>query len=554
MAKTIEELIKSTNDLDRELQRRKMLVEKWDKTGLLRKLDDKSSKNYAKRGMAQLLENQAKELLRESSNDGNIGGFQNMAFPLVRRVFGPLFAQELVAIQPLSLPSGLLFFLDFTYGGTYGQYTSGQSVFGNPVGKDIATSGTLGTGGPYLLRYSFGDRIITATTISASSANRIDGTSGSLTGTAAWADLDYDPVYSGSTVTYVMIPTGSLTSSSGSLDTSKITQIAVTTGSAVQLREHNQPIYSGANDLSYVKFYFTGLTTFDAIGNDVTARFPIKGTVTENSGVTVSQVYESDFGTTPAPAIQEIDIKTQSVSVTAETKKLRARWTPELAQDINSYFNLDAEVEITQILSQHITLEIDQEILDMLFQNAWKWGTKKYWSKRVGRYVDEDTGSTLSGTSWTGTRSEWYQTLVETINSCGNTIHKKIMHGKANWIVCGPRVQTMLQSTNLWRANTSTDPKELSFNIGMEKAGSLDNKYNVYVSPYFFENAILVGYKGSEWLATGAVFAPYIPMIMTPTIFQPDSFTPTKGLMTRFAKKVVNPAFYGLVVCEDLNG
>lgn len=551
MAKTIEELIKSSSELDSELERRRVIAEKWEKTGLLRKLDDK--KGYSKRGMAQLLENQAKELLRESSNDGNVGGFQNMAFPLVRRVFGPLFAQELVAIQPMSLPSGLLFYLDFTYGGSYGMFTSGQSVFGNPVGKDIATSGTLGTGGPFLLRDSFSQRIVSGT-FSGSSGQRIDGTSGSLTGSATWANLDYDPVYSGSTVTYLLLPTGSFTSSAGAFDLTQVSQIAVTTGSAVHLREHNQPVYSTANDVSYVKCFFTSLSTFDAIGAGFTVQWPVKTVVTENSGVTVAQTYESDFGTTPSPAIQEIDIKTQSIAVTAETRKLRARWTPELAQDINAYFNLDAEVEITQILSQHITLEIDQEILDMLFQSAWKWGVKKYWSRRVGKYVDEDTGTILSGTSWTGTRTEWYQTLVETINSCGNAIHKKILHGKANWVVCGTRVQTLLQSTSLWRANTSSEPKELSFNIGLEKAGSLDNKYNVYIAPYFYENVILVGFKGSEWLSCGAVFAPYVPLIMTPTVFAPDDFTPRKALMTRYAKKVVNPSFFGMVLCEDLAG
>ncbi len=557
--KTIEQLIQDSNDFDEIQKKRQRLVEKWDKTGLLKGLKNGTRNQYAKNGMAQLLENESKMLLKEASTDSGVGGFMNVAFPLVRRVFGPLFAQELVSVQPMSLPSGLLFYLDFTYNDTIGPFTANGSVFGNPTGNLIATSGTLGTGGPYLMRDSYAQRVINSTTVSGSSGNRIDGTSGSLTGSATWADVYYDPALSSSTVTYILIPTGSLTSSSGSLDLEQVSQISVTTGSATHLRQHNTIIYPTADPYkpSYVKCFFTSLSTYDAVGTGFTASWVCKPTATESSGITLTPLWESDFATTPSPVIREVNLKINSTTVTANDRKIRAKWSPEMAQDLNAYHNLDAEVEITQILSEQITLDIDLEILDMLTKAAIgpAGGATYYWSRRVGKYVDQTTGgSALSGTAWYGTRREWYETLVETINGVANEIYRKTLRGRANFLVISPKVQTILQSTALWRASVSADPKEMAFTVGMEKVGSLDNRFNVYVSPYFYDNLILVGYKGNSWLEVGAAYCPYVPLIMTPTIFAPEDFTPRKGLMTRYGKKVVNSAFYGSVIIQDFNG
>jgi hypothetical protein len=244
--------------------------------------------------------------------------------------------------------------------------------------------------------------------------------------------------------------------------------------------------------------------------------------------------------------------------VTAQTKKLKAKWTPELAQDLNAYHNLDAEVELTGILSEQIALEIDQEILGDLVRGATA-GTF-HWSRRPGRFLVRNTGAAISasaneallGADFTGTVSEWYETLVETINDVSAQIHRKTLRGGANFLVCGPEVANVLEFTSGFRANITHDQERGT--VGAVKAGSLSKKWDVYVDPYFMRNVILVGRKGSSFLESGFVYAPYVPLQTTPTIFGTEDFVPRKGVMTRYAKKMVRPDLYGLVIVQDLLG
>jgi len=280
--------------------------------------------------------------------------------------------------------------------------------------------------------------------------------------------------------------------------------------------------------------------------------------------------FESDFGdgagggTTPGnpgPIIPEIDIKIESLAVTAVTRKLRARWSPELAQDLNAYHSLDAEVELTQILSEQIALELDREILNDLLTQAN--GATLYWSRMPGKFVNKETGAEQSRTSslhpgpaFTGTVREWYETLIETIIDCANTIHRKTLRGSANFIVVGPDVATILEASVLYKPTYSLDGDGQvgsPMTIGAEKVGSLSNRFTVYKDPYFPRNKILVGYKGGSYLETGYVYAPYVPLIVTPTIFAPEDFTPRKGVMTRYGKKMVRSDFYGTVTCMDMS-
>jgi len=269
------------------------------------------------------------------------------------------------------------------------------------------------------------------------------------------------------------------------------------------------------------------------------------------SGTLVHPTFESDMASDPTPVIPEIDIRIQSVSVTAETRKLRARWTPELAQDLAAYQNLDAEVELTQVLSEQIALEIDREILQDLLVSAT--GANFYWSRKPGHFVYKDTGNTATGASFTGTVREWYETLMETIIDVANNIHRKTLRGAANFLVTSPDVATIIEASVLYKPNLSMDPKESQFTVGTEKIGTLNNRFTVYKDPYFQRNKILVGYKGGSFLETGYVYAPYVPLIVTPTIYAPEDFTPRKGVMTRYAKKLVRSDFYGTVTCMDLN-
>ena len=261
----------------------------------------------------------------------------------------------------------------------------------------------------------------------------------------------------------------------------------------------------------------------------------------------------SQWGLENNPNIPEIDIKVDSVSVTAKTKKLKAKWTPELAQDLNAYHNLDAEVELTSILSEHIALEIDQEILEDLVKGAT--AATLFWSRLPGKFVNRTTGNAPASTvvaypDFTGNVSEWYETLAETINDVSAQIHRKTLRGGANFVVCSPETANLLEFTAGFRGSVTHDDDRGE--IGAVKVGSLSKKFDVYVDPYFPRNVVLVGRKGSSFLESGYVYAPYVPLQMTPTIFGTEDFVPRKGVMTRYAKKMVRPDMYGLVVIEDL--
>lgn len=260
------------------------------------------------------------------------------------------------------------------------------------------------------------------------------------------------------------------------------------------------------------------------------------------------------WGLEDNPRIPEIDLKVDSVSVTAMTKKLKARWTPELGQDLNAYHNLDAEVELTGILSEQIALEIDREILEDLVKGSTA-GTL-YWSRSAGKFVNRESGAEIGATTvtpdFTGTVSEWYETLCETINDVSARIHRKTLRGGANFVVCSPEVSNLLEFTAGFRADVTGDSDRGS--IGAVKVGSLSKKWDVYVDPYFPRNVVLVGRRGGSFLESGYVYAPYVPLQVTPTIFGIDDFTPRKGVMTRYAKKMVRPDMYGLVIVEDLIG
>ena len=214
---------------------------------------------------------------------------------------------------------------------------------------------------------------------------------------------------------------------------------------------------------------------------------------------------------------------------------------------------MDAEVELTGILSEQIALEIDRELLGDLVQGATA-GTR-YWSREPGLFVDADgapLGATSAAPDFTGTVSEWYETLIETINDVSAQIHRKTLRGGANFVVCSPEVANILEFTSGFRASVTADQDRGT--IGAVKAGSLSKKFDVYVDPYFLRNVILVGRKGSSFLESGFVYAPYVPLQVTPTIFGTEDFVPRKGVMTRYAKKMVRPDMYGLVICRGLLG
>ena len=610
------------------------LTEKWGRTGLLRGLD-----GVARENMGRLLENQAAELLREQSSistgggglasSGDLRGFSNIAFPIVRRVFGGLVANELVSIQPMSLPSGLLFYLDYTYGSNVGgdaslttgdagannqeTYSRGQSIYNNPTGKGVR-SGSLATGGQYDLvgaTYSKVHSSSLITTLVASGA--FQGGSGLVDGAVCFATgtdgrlLQFDPQVS--TLIEDDAATGKLDSSgrfqllmidlnefADTVDLTNVKDISLFGAqtspglkalgdnfqggeNVLNLRRLNQLGTFDASSRQFTANPLVTRTTADSVlltvvsgvhscladdSPNLTASFAIADSLNVEDGVGSTLTipsFESDFGATPSPVIPEIDIKVESIAVTAATRKLRARWSPELAQDLNAYHSLDAEVELTQILSEQVALEIDREILNDLLTEAR--GANLFWSRAPGKFVNKETGAEVNlssalaaGPRFTGTVREWYETLVETIIDVANTIHRKTLRGSANFIVVSPDMATILEASVLYRPSYSLDGEgqvSSPFTLGAEKVGTLSNRFTVYKDPYFPRNKVLVGYKGGSYLETGYVYAPYVPLIVTPTIFAPEDFTPRKGVMTRYGKKMVRADFYGTVTCLDLN-
>jgi len=537
------------------------IIKKWEKTGLLEGLGSDQKKNT----MASLLENQAKELLREAStmSGGDVEGFAAVAFPIVRRVFAGLIANDLVSVQPMSLPSGLIFFLDF-------QKSSGPRL-GDPDNASVYGGGVVGnqvTGGVSLT----GDNIETSFYNLNNGYASPTGSIGSVTPTGVLSgtvggdgELDrlvrFDPdIASGTAVWVGSIPVATLTQLNRD-DLISITLDSIASGR--QARRLSQ--LSGAGGPSATDI----LVVVAASGSETPAVLSA-GAVTAH---TVSYVEVDNFiGSNALGSVRgdvrwdlennenipEIDIKVDSVAVTAVTKKLKAKWTPELGQDLNAYHNLDAEVELTSILSEQIALEIDQEILEDLVKDAT--AGKQFWSRRPGKFLNRETGAPIStsaneailGADFTGNVSEWYETLLETVNDVSAQIHRKTLRGGANFLVCGPEVANIIEFTSGFKARVTHDDDRGQ--AGAVNTGSISKKWDVYVDPYFLRNVILVGRKGSSFLESGYVYAPYVPLQTTPTIFGTEDFVPRKGVMTRYAKKMVRPDMYGLVIVTDLLG
>ena len=242
----------------------------------------------------------------------------------------------------------------------------------------------------------------------------------------------------------------------------------------------------------------------------------------------------------------------KSSAIVAKTRKLKAVWTPEFAQDLNAFHALDAEAELTSILSEYISLEIDLEILDMLIESAAA-GTEVWSAVNNRSIVDDGADGTISDLGFYNSQGQWFQTLGTKIQKLSNIIHQKTLRGGANFLVCSPTVGTILESIPGFAADTDGDAAKASYAFGVQKVGQLNGRYKVYKNPYMTENKILLGFRGTQFLESGAVFAPYIPLIMTPLVYDPDTFTPRKGLLTRYAKKIVRPEFYGTIKVNGLN-
>lgn len=529
----------------------KALTSKWEKTGLLEGLRGETERA----GMAQLLENQARQLVKEASSTGVAAGSEEwagVALPLVRRIFAEFAAKEFVSVQPMNLPSGLIFYLDFKYGTAqpgfdddnlnrtgdpFGTPNADDSMFGVTTTANDPFGGLYGAG-----RFGYSINSVTAS-VSATTASAASAGSGSVN-----FDSDYTANLAGYTVVYA--ETGSLTN----FDPLAVRSFILTSGSAITTAM-NIPAFTKFNastgkiefvvsasaNLSGTSAYIVAYSKqpTDITRGDFEDSNPFKG-----SGVNTGINNGTDID------IPEINLEMQSEPIVAKTRKLKAVWTPEFAQDLNAYHSIDAEAELTSMLSEYVSMEIDLEILDMLIAAA---PTTEYWSA-VNNEVWNGTGFTQTSTTTGGfynTQGGWFQTLGTKLQKVSNKIHQKTLRGGANFLVTSPAVATILESIPGFAADT--DGTKMEFAAGVQKIGAINNRYTVYKNPYMKENVILMGFRGAQFLETGAVFSPYIPLIMTPLVYDPVNFTPRKGVMTRYAKKVVRPEFYGKVYVRGLN-
>ena len=537
MSDYVNETLLDPSPIRKQKEESQKLVTKWEKSGLLEGMDGE----WQRSGMAVLLENQARQLLSEASKTsptagGGVGDeeWSGVALPLVRRVFGNIVAQELVSVQPMNLPSGLVFYLDFKYGTAVGKFSADTSIHGNtgpnspsgstgPWGED---SGFYGAG-----RYGY--------SISASAAS----VAFAMQGSASFQDIDFN----------------SEVSSSMNAGHAFFKITTATSG-------FTRP------DLKAVRAWnFTAPSTGDAkvlpqftkiVGDNVQLIVSASGTPNATGSYSVNYLQQTaaanrgDFedragnATVDQLSIPEVNLELRSLPIVAKTRKLKAVWSPELAQDLNAYHSIDAEAELTSMLSDYISMEIDLEILDMLISDA---QTTDYWSAKAGDDYNS-ASSAFDSTTFYGTRFEWYQTLVGKIQKMSNEIHRLTLRGGANFVVCSPKVATVLESLPGYNsAPGDADAAKSDFAMGVSKVGQVAGRYTVYKNPYMVENNILVGFRGSNFLETGAVYSPYVPLITTPLVYDPSDFTPRKGVMTRYAKKMIRPEFYGNIKVSRLD-
>ncbi len=549
------------------------LEKKWARTGLLEGLGNE----VERKGMAVLLENQAKQLVTEANStgtDSNAEQWAGVALPLVRRIFAEIAAKDFVSVQPMNLPSGLVFFLDFKYGtaqgnprgaaGSGNDFLTGQgrnsqmdSVFG-VTDSDRGTTGAPSEGlyGAGRFGYSVNNvtaslgvltnTVITARTGSVAAGTGVFANGTGLTQTQFDWFTNYNAEFSASVVAnqlsgfvVLSVPTSSL-----SVPDLKGVRAFNISGSGIT------GVYPEFTRISQDKGHIDFLVDPGTDFNNPVVVYHKQPLDNSRGDFEDPTAIGNNTNSSTNLAIPEINLELRSEAIVAKTRKLKAIWSPEFAQDLNAYHSIDAEAELTSMLSEYISQEIDLEILDMLIQNA---QTTEYWSAQIGYVFDSATNAFVNAATagQAYNQGTWFQTLGTKIQKVSNKIHQLTMRGGANFLVCSPTVATILESIPGYAADT--DGNKMNFAMGVQKVGAINNRYQVYKNPYMTENTILLGYRGSQFLETGAVYAPYIPLMMTPLVYDPSNFTPRKGVMTRYAKKMVRPEFYGKIFVGGLN-
>lgn len=527
-------------------EQRNMIIENWEESGLLTGL-----KGHKKSNIAQLLETQAASMLSEVTLDASAGRFDTVAFPIVRRVFSRLLANELVSVQPLALPTGLLFYMDARV-----SWNGSDNTFDTPITRAQEVSRAVKVNPKNTANAQAGPTFADTTAYERFYNNRgFDlsfGTGETALGTAKaiTADNFSNGIYDPGAFTLTGFET-SKQQSSATLRFSSSTAIYYSAGSSnilIVAAGGNIPVFS--NVMSWGVDQFNGSTAnvvldlrpASVYGSDFNASMLNNGAGTFGASftITVTPAFEVFNDLEAKGEMSEISIRFSSVTVNTITRKLRAHWTPELAQDLEAYHSIDAEAELTALLSEHVAAEIDREILTDLINGA---PFRARW----------DYQGLQNNANFFGTQKDWNQTLITRVNELSAQIHKATLRGGANWIVCSAEAGAIFDDLEYFHVDGSASPENEKYNLGIEKIGQLGSRYVVYKDPYLPAQIVLIGHKGNTFLEAGYIYAPYIPLQLTQTIYDPNDFTPRKGIMTRYAKKMVNNRFYGVVYIDNIN-
>lgn len=571
-------------------------INKWDKLGFLEGL-----KGHLKENVAQLYENQASFLINEATGEGSNGSFETVVFPIVRRVFSKLLANEIVSVQAMNLPIGKLFYfvpkIQGFSGGTISQSGDHYSPVGSPGNyPGNQTNGYTGSGAYQKNLY---DLFYEGTEPGLDPEGLFDYSKGRWSAitancqTVAWSngDLVTSAYTAGEFRKILVAMSGFSSTGDGKLigpngqemdteeflsglrlftsDSTVATQLGTSTYSNLLFRVVTQKYGKGI-----AQYGTTTTTTWPTDGNggsfknicdatgviylEIDTQVPVcvscgQSTPDGYSGATITTAAWSGTGaSSPIKAafrryeelefedkIGEVSFDLESVTVSVTERKLRAQWSPELAQDVAAFHNIDAEAELTALLSEQVAAEIDREILRDLRKGA-------AWTLRW----DYNGWRRLSATT-SYTQKDWNQTLITAINQLSAQIHKSTLRGGANWIVVSSEVSAIFDDLEYFHVSNAS-PEQDQYNMGIERVGTLAGRYQVYRDPYFPSNTVLIGHKGTSLLDTGYIYAPYVPLQLTPTMYNPFNFTPIKGIMTRYAKKMVNNRFYGKITVDGV--
>jgi len=582
---------------------REQTIQKWDRMGFLEGLD-----GHTKDNVAQLFENQASFLINEATATDSAGSFETVVFPIIRRVFSKLLANEIVSVQALNMPIGRIFFFvpKISQRTNVGGVWQHSNPFGYPNADTTNTpfqstnlydsyyDSTSGLDNNQLFDRSKGAyqefttgalKIVSLVTLSAGTSQFNTVTAVNASGCTRYATLEVTGFTSGGAgkiigpngnemdteeflASFQMLNDTNLfccTGSTGGLGSGKGSTISYAANSPLEFRVvtqkysrqivdywaqvtgnlGGQSVLSSAQDVCnasgkmYVEVDLScpACISCDSVDGYVGTYLPgSAGETFSNFSAKWRQYRELEF----EAALGEVSFELDSVTISVTERKLRAQWSPEMAQDVSAFHNIDAEAELTAILSEEIAAEIDREILRDLRKAAawrlrWDWNGWKRFSAGQAPYTQKD----------------WNQTLITAINQISAQIFKSTLRGGANWIVCSAEVSAIFDDLQYFHVSNA-NPEEDQYNMGIEKIGTLQGRYKVYRDPYFPANKVLIGHKGSSMLDTGYVYAPYVPLQLTPTMYNPFTFAPIKGIMTRYATKVLNNRFYGVITVDGV--